>query len=116
MRDEKGTIMLQHREIKKRFARIEREIEDADGSCQADSTLPQQLKDYVTQLKQHTSKVKSILESQDYSQVVRFVDDMEEIGERAEVAIRNNVGVDDNLRKSVVHAHVELSNLKKKLH
>jgi hypothetical protein len=108
--------MLQHREIKKRFARIEREIEEAEVGCRADASLPQQLKDCVMQWRRNSDEVKSLLDVANYTRVIEYVDHMEQIGERAETALRANVGVDDNLRKSVLHAHTELSYLKKKLH
>jgi hypothetical protein len=108
--------MLQHREIKKRFARIEREIEEAEISCLSDASLPQQLKDCVMQWKRNADEVKFLLDAENYNRVAEYVDHMEQIGERAETALRANVDVDDNLRKSVVHAHSDLSYLKKKLH
>ncbi|MBV8665562.1 MAG: hypothetical protein JO269_03670 [Burkholderiaceae bacterium] len=108
--------MLQHREIKKRFARIEREIEEAEIGCRSDATLPQQLKDCVMRWKRNSDEMKSLLDTENFARVAEYVDNMEQIGEQAETALRANVGVDDNLRRSVVHAHSELSYLKKKLH
>jgi predicted oxidoreductase (fatty acid repression mutant protein) len=108
--------MLQQNEIKQRFGRIERNIEEAVNTCQADTKLPQKLKDCVTQWKQHAAKAKSIFESQNNKEILLCVDDLEKIGERAEVALRDVVGDDSEIRNFVHHAHTELSDLRKKLH
>lgn len=108
--------MLQHSEIKQRFGRIERDIAEAASTCRSDTKLPQKLKECVMQLEQQTLKAKPILESHDDKKIVRCVDDLEEVGGRAEVALKGVSGVDTKLSNAVLHAHSELTDLKKKLH
>jgi hypothetical protein len=108
--------MLQHSEIKERFGRIERDIAEAASTCRSDPKLPQNLRECVTQLEQQTQKAKPILESQDEKQITRCVDDLEETGGRAEVALKGVSGVDTKLSNAVVHAHSELTELKRQLH
>ncbi|MEA3177352.1 MAG: hypothetical protein QOI59_875 [Gammaproteobacteria bacterium] len=108
--------MLQHSEIKERFGRNERDITEAARTCRSDSKLPQSLRDCVMQLEQQTQKAKPILESQDEKQITRCVDDLEETGGRAEVALKGVPGVDTKLSNAVLHAHSELTELKMKLH
>jgi hypothetical protein len=108
--------MLQHSEIKRRFSRIERDIEQAATACQADAKLPQNLKDCVMQWEQHTTKAKPIFDSHDDKSILRCVDDLEEIGGRAEFALQGAVGVDAKVKTAVVHAHSELADLKRQLH
>jgi hypothetical protein len=108
--------MLQQSEIKQRFVSIERNIEDAVNTCKADTKLPQKLKDCVTQWQQHAVEAKPIFESHANKEVIACVNDLEKIGERAELALRDVVGDDNKIRTFVQHAHSELSDLKKKLH
>jgi hypothetical protein len=108
--------MLQHSEIQQRFVNIERNIEEAVTTCKADTKLPQKLKDCVTQWQQHAVKAKSIFESNDNKSIVACVNDLEKIGVRAELALRDVIGDDNKIRNFVEHAHSELADLKKKLH
>jgi predicted DNA binding CopG/RHH family protein len=108
--------MLQHSEIKRRFGRIEHDIEEAATACQGSAKLPQDLKDCVMQWEQHSTKAKKIFDSQDDRSIRRCVDDLEEIGGRAELALQGAVGVDAKVRTAVVHAHSELADLKRQLH
>jgi hypothetical protein len=68
------------------------------------------------QLEQQTQKARPILESQDEKQITRCVDDLEETGGRAEMAIKGIPGVDSKLSNAVLHAHSELTELKRQLH
>jgi hypothetical protein len=49
-------------------------------------------------------------------QITRCVDDLEETGGRAEVALKGIPGVDTKLSNAVLHAHSELTELKRELH
>jgi hypothetical protein len=108
--------MLQQSEIKQRFVSIEHNIEEAVNTCKTDAKLPQKLKDCVTQWQQHAVKAKSILEAHNNKEVIACVNELEKIGERAELALRDVID-DGNKIKDYVHfAHSELADLKKKLH
>jgi hypothetical protein len=109
-------IMLQHSEIKQRFGIIERNIEEAVATCKTDAKLPQKLKDCVMQWQQHAVQAKPTFDSQNNKEILVCVDDLERIGERAELALRDVTGDDSKIRNFVEHAHTELSDLKKKLH
>jgi hypothetical protein len=108
--------MLQQSEIKQRFDSIERNIEDAVSKCKSDSKLPQKLKDCVTQWQQHAVKAKSIFDSHNNKDVIACVNDLEKIGHRAELALRDVMDEDNTIKDFVTHAHSELTELKKKLH
>jgi hypothetical protein len=108
--------MLQQSEIKQRFVSIERNIEDAATTCKSDSKLPQKLKDCVKQWQEHAVKAKTIFEAHDKKEVLACVSDLEKIGERAELALRDVVEDENKIKGFVQHAHSELSDLKKKLH
>jgi hypothetical protein len=113
----KGTeIMLQHTEVKQRFTRIERDIEEAARSCSADKKLPQKFRECVMEWKQHAEKAKSIFESHDDNQMILCVDDLEKIGERAEAALEHIVNPDTKIKSSIMRANTELIDLMKQLH
>ncbi len=108
--------MLQQPEIKQRFTSIERDIEQAATACMSDAEIPQKLKDTVTQWQQHAVKAKQTIESQDSKKIKVAVEDLEQIAQRAEVALRDVVGDSSKIRGFVEHAHSELSDLQRKLH
>lgn len=108
--------MMQHSELKEQFSRIERDIEEAANACDANTRLPQKLKDCVTQWKQHTVKAKPVFESNDNRKIISCVDDLEKIGERAEAALNDVIGPDYQIRSSVMHANSQLADLARKLH
>jgi hypothetical protein len=109
-------IMLQHTEVKQRFTRIERDIEEAAKSCSTDAKLPKNFKDCVMEWKQHAVKAKPIFESHDDNQMLLCVDDLEKIGERAEAALEHIVDADSKIKNSILRANSELIDLMKKMH
>jgi hypothetical protein len=108
--------MLQLNEIKQHFGRIERDIDEAANTCKSDTKLPQQLKEYVMQWKQQAANAKSIFDSHDNARIRLCIDDLEQIGERAEAALKDVAGTDTKIKNPVMHAHSELAELKRNLH
>ncbi|HEX7642298.1 MAG TPA: hypothetical protein VF450_09590 [Noviherbaspirillum sp.] len=108
--------MLRQSEIKRKLIGIEHEIDQVARSCAADEKLPQKLKECVTEWKQHTDKAMSDFDSNDSKQIVECVNDLEQIGHRAEMALQDAAGVDEKMRDALLHAQGELFKLKKKLH
>jgi phosphoenolpyruvate-protein kinase (PTS system EI component) len=108
--------MLQQSEIKRKLVRIEHEVDEVAKSCAANDKLPQKLKECVTEWKQQTDKVMSEFDSNDNKQIVECVNDLEQIGHRAEMALQDAADVDDKTRDTLLHAQGELFKLKKKLH
>lgn len=108
--------MLQQSEIKRKLIRIEHEIDEVAKSCEANAKLPQNLKECVTEWKQHTDKAMSDFDSNNSKQIVECVNDLEQIGHRAEMALQEAPDVDEKMRDALLHAQGELFKLKKKLH
>lgn len=108
--------MLQQSEIKRKLVRIEHEIDEVAKSCQGNDKLPQKLKECVTEWKQQTDKAMSDFDSSDSKQIVACVNDLEQIGHRAEMALQDAADVDEKMRDTLLHAQGELFKLKKKLH
>ena len=108
--------MLQQSEIKRKLSRIELEIEEVAKSCAADPKLPEKLRECVTEWKQHTDKVKAVFDTHDKQQIIDCVNDLEQIGHRAEMALQDVNDIDNKMRDTLLHAQGELFKLKKKLH
>jgi hypothetical protein len=109
-------IMLQASEIQKRFTHLEQTIENASQACHADATLPQDLMDCVEQLDKQSGSARKIMESNDENRMRQCVDDLEEVGDRAEQACKRATNVDAKVKSAVTSVHAELSDLKKQLH
>ena len=108
--------MLQPSEIKRRLTRIEHEIDAVAKSCEANAKLPQNLRECVAEWKQHTDKAMSEFDSNDSQQIAECVNDLEQIGHRAEMALYGTTDVDEKMRDTLLLAQGELFKLKKKLH
>ena len=108
--------MLANTEIRQKLGRIEREIEQAAWICELSARLPQSFKDCIKQWEQQSTQARYILASEDDSRIRRCVDDLEEIGKRAERALENSRGIDSQVKVAVTNAHRELLELKMQLH
>ena len=108
--------MLLDMEMKQRFGRIERDIEQAAWICEVSARLPQTLKDCIKQWEQHSTQARHILASEDDGRIRRCVDDLEEIGKPAELALQQAQGIDSQFKVAVTNAHRELLELKMQLH
>lgn len=109
--------MLQGSEIQKRFSHIQQSISAASRSCQsAQSSVPQDLKSCVAELDKQCQSAQSVMKSQDEAQMRQCIDQLEEIGDRAERACQQAGNVDGDLKRAVTTMHSELSDLKRQLH
>ncbi|QAU36018.1 hypothetical protein EKL02_07740 [Janthinobacterium sp. 17J80-10] len=108
--------MMQASEIQQRFNRIEQTVDQASQACSNSPGIPSDLKQCITELNQQTSQARQVLQSQDESQIIACVDDLEELGDRAKFACEQSSGINQNLRDAVMQAHQELSDLKHQLH
>jgi hypothetical protein len=112
----RSLIMLQANEIQKRFTHLEQSIEKASQACHADSSLPKDLMDCVDQLDKQSESARKIMESKDENRIRRCVDELEQVGDRAEQACQRATNVDAKVKNAVTSVHAELSDLKKQLH
>jgi len=56
------------------------------------------------------------MESKDENRIRQWVDDLEQVGDRAEQACQRATKVDAKVKSAVTSVHAELSDLKKQLH
>ena len=109
--------MMQKNELQQRFNQVEQTIHQAAKRCQTAQAVPMDLKDSLQQLDQQAIHARDILQSQDESQILQCVDDLEALGDRARDACEQSSGnLDAELRTAVMQAHRELSDLKHQIH
>jgi hypothetical protein len=105
--------MLQASEIQKRFTHLEQTIGKASQACHADTTLPKDLMDCVNQLDKQSATATKIAKSKDENRIRQWVDDLEQVGGRAEKVCQGATNVDAKVKTAVTAVHAELSDLKK---
>ena len=108
--------MLQSSEIQKRFTHLEQTIDSASKACHADATLPTDLIECVDRLDKQSASAKTVMASNDQDRMRQFVDDLEQLGDRAEKACERAGNVDAKVKSAVSSVHAELSDLKKQMH
>jgi hypothetical protein len=109
--------MMQKNELQQRFNQVEQTIHQAAKRCQTAQAVPMDLKDSLQQLDQQAIHARDILQSQDESQILQCVDDLEALGDRARDACeQSSSNLDAELRTAVMQAHRELSDLKHQIH
>jgi hypothetical protein len=109
-------MMMQVNEIQQRFNQIERSIGKATTACQADTTIPAELKNCVSQLDQQAEQVRQALQAQDEASIRQYVDSLEQLGDQAEKALKRAGNVNNQIKNVVRQVHSELSDLKHQLH
>lgn len=109
--------MMQASELQQRFSQVENTIHQAAQRAESAQAVPMDLKDCIQQLDQRTGQAKKLMQSQDENQIRQYIDEMEELGDRArDVCEQSSGNVDAELKNSVMQAHRELSDLKHQLH
>jgi DNA repair exonuclease SbcCD ATPase subunit len=109
--------MMQVNEIQQRFTQIESTIHQAAERCRHMLSMPMDLKDSIQQLDQKAAQAHDFMDSaQDENEMAQWVDDLEELGDRAKDACARAGDIDSQLRDAIMQAHSELSNLKHQLH
>jgi hypothetical protein len=109
-------IMLQAKEIEKKFTQIEQSIVAASKAClDAKDTSPE-LKECMTKLGKQSTLAKQAMQSSDETKIRRFVNELELLGDQAEKACSKDVHATQGIKTAVSKVHNDLSNLKQQLH
>ncbi len=110
--------MMQADEVRQRFNQIEQTIRQASQACERAGTgVPADVKSCVQQLDSQSSQARQQLQQAgDQQSIIDCVDQLEELGDKAKTACEKQQNVDQQLKKAVLQAHQELSQLKHQLH
>ena len=109
--------MMQMSQVQQRMNQIE-QMADSALSATRSSQAPDDLRQCVDELHRKARAARDMCGGQaaDESQVVRTVDDLEQVGDRAMKACRSAGSIDPQVQSAVKRAHDEISSLKKQLH
>ncbi|TCG03005.1 hypothetical protein BZM27_51640 [Paraburkholderia steynii] len=108
--------MLQASEIQKRFTHLQQTVSDASRTCHADKSIPTDLIDSMDELDKECKSAKKVMSSNDENRIRQCVDDLEQLGDRAERACQRAGRLDARIKDAVTSMHSELSDLKRQLH
>lgn len=108
---------MQAEQVQQRFDHIAQHIRDAARLCEADPSLPQDLKRSLSALDKRSKEAQQLLlTAEDDESILDCIDDLEELGDQAKRACEKAPNVDEELSTSILIAHDELSELKHELH
>jgi ABC-type transporter Mla subunit MlaD len=110
--------MMQMNQVQQRITQIEQSADDALAATRT-ANAPNDLRQCVDEMHRKARQARDLCaqRSADEGQVVRTVDDLEQLGDRAMKACRQaGSSVDPKVQSAVQRAHDEISSLKKQLH
>lgn len=108
--------MLQANELQQRFTSIEQAIGQAAQACSADRDVPNELRDCIQKIDRQSDAAKSVLLSQDQQRILKAVEDLEDLGDRAKQVCATAANITPHMKTAVLRMHDELSALKHQLH
>lgn len=107
--------MLQPSQIQQRFSQVQQVINQAEEVCRNDQSVPSEIRDCIQKLAHETDRAQSVMQSNDQSDIIRCIDDLEAIGDEAK-RVCTSTRPSPQVQSVVVRVHDELSNLKHQLH
>jgi hypothetical protein len=109
--------MMQMNQVQQRMNQIE-QMADSAMSATRSAQASDDLRQCVDELHRKAREARDMIGGQaaDESQVMRTVDDLEQVGDRAMQACRQAGSVDPQVQTAVKRTHDEISSLKKQLH
>lgn len=107
--------MLQPAEIQQRFSHVQQTINQAEEVCRNDQSIPDELRDCIQKLAHETDRAQSVMRSNDQSDIVQCIDELEAMGDEAKRACRSSQS-SPQVESVVMRVHDELSDLKHQLH
>lgn len=106
---------VQYSEVQQRLNFIDRTICHAAQACHQDTSVPEKLKDFVHQLGLQASQARLALTSDDATGIRQSVDDLAQLSNHAQSAIKPDDDVNYDVKSAVILAHLELSALRSQL-
>ncbi|MCG5072121.1 hypothetical protein [Paraburkholderia tagetis] len=108
--------MLQSGEMQKRFSHLQQTVSEASRTCHADATIPKDLMKCMDELDNECKSASKVMSSKDEGRIRQWVDDLEQMGDRAERVCQKAGSLDTRIVDAVSSMHSELSDLKRQLH
>lgn len=105
-------MKVQSEEIQQRLGFIDRTIFHAVRACDSDTSVPDDMKDYVRQLGRRSCQAQQALQSRDERSIRKSVDELAQISYQAQNRIHPADGMNYELKSAVILTHIELSALR----
>jgi hypothetical protein len=102
-------------EIHQRLGFINRTIFHAVRACHLDDNVPEEMKEYVERLGEHSSQAQQALHSRDVHRIRQSVDDLARISDQAQHKICEEDGMNYEVKSAVILTHIEVSALRHQL-
>jgi len=107
--------MLQRTEIQQRFSHVQQVVNQAQEALRNEQSVPNEIRDCIQKLADETDRAQSVMQSNDESNMIQCIDDLEAIGDEAK-RVCTSTRPSPQVQSVVVRVHDELSNLKHQLH
>lgn len=109
---------MQASQIRDRFFQVEQCIDNAAQTCQMSRDVPDQLRNYLSELEQESDHARQMVEQgEDDGQIRQCVGKLEKLGDRAMQACSSHGDyVDDQVQNAVRQARKAIATLKQQLH
>lgn len=107
--------MLQPAEIQQRFSHLQQTVNQAEDACRNDQSIPNEIRDCIQKLARETGRAQSVMQSNDESDIVQCIDQLESIGDEAKRVCRS-AQPSPQVQSMVMRVHDELSDFKHQLH
>jgi hypothetical protein len=104
------------REIKQRFNFIDRTLTHAILACQADASIPSELKDFIRQLDQRSGQAKEALQSKKLGLFRQSVEDLARLSDHVQKSIPRPSDVNYEVKSAIIMAHLEIAALRYQVH
>jgi methyl-accepting chemotaxis protein len=108
--------MLQTNEIQQRMSHIQQTVGEAEQAAKASADASPELKACIQKISDGAKQANDVIQSNDQSRIIEFVDNLEDMGDDAKRLSRSDAHISPQLETAVTRVHAELSELKHKLH
>jgi len=108
-------MKVHSKEIRKRLHFIDQTIVHAVRACDSDTNIPDDLRDYVSELGERSNEAQEAMRSRDERRVRDSVDDLARISDEAQTRIHPADGVTYEVKSAVILTHIEVSALRYQL-
>lgn len=107
--------MLHTSDIQQRFSHVQQVVNQAQQALRDDQDVPSEIRDCIQKLADETDRAQAVMRSNDESNMIQCIDDLEAIGDEAK-RVCTSTRPSPQVQSVVIRVHDELSNLKHQLH
>lgn len=108
-------MKVHNEEIQQRLGFIDRTIFHAVRACHSDGSVPDDMREYVQQLGEHSSRAQEAVCASDARGIRQSVDELACTSFEAQNRLHEEDGVNFELKSAVILTHIELSALRHQL-